>query len=107
MQAPTCSGSLARMPDFSIGSAVWPGLAKLIEECGELLQVAGKVIAYPAGEHPDGSDIVARLNEEIADVAAAIKFVVQENSSINATNFRDRRDMKVDRFQRWHREARR
>jgi len=31
--------------DFSIGSAVWPGVSKVIEEMGELQQVLGKLIA--------------------------------------------------------------
>lgn len=30
--------------DFSIGGTLWPGLSKLIEECGEVLQVGGKLI---------------------------------------------------------------
>lgn len=33
----------------------WKGIGKLIEECGEVLQVAGKAIAFPRGPHPDGA----------------------------------------------------
>lgn len=36
-----------RMPgdgSFSLGSRTWPGLSKLVEECGEVLQIAGKIM---------------------------------------------------------------
>lgn len=53
------------------------GLTKLIEECGELTQVAAKKQAYLDDKiHPDGSDLEIRLQEEIADVLAAIDFVI-------------------------------
>ena len=29
------------------------GIAKLVEECGEVLQLLGKAMAFPDGEHPD------------------------------------------------------
>jgi NTP pyrophosphatase (non-canonical NTP hydrolase) len=55
------------------------GLAKLIEECGELQQVAGKRLAYyTTDEHPDGGPpLDERLADEIADVIAACKFVAR------------------------------
>lgn len=31
---------------FSIGSKRWPGISKLIEECGEVLQIAGKLMRF-------------------------------------------------------------
>lgn len=45
------------------------GLAKLIEECGELQQIAGKKLAYyTTDEHPDGQGpLSTRLEDEIAD----------------------------------------
>ena len=52
------------------------GVAKLIEECGELQQVLGKRLAYwTTDEHPDGSNLTERLQDEMADVMAAITFV--------------------------------
>lgn len=54
------------------------GLAKLIEECGELQQVAGKKLAYfHTDEHPDSyraGPLSVRLCEEMGDVMAAITF---------------------------------
>ena len=53
---------------YSIGSDHWPGLSKVIEECGEVIQAAGKIIAANGdGQHWDGSDLRQRLEDEIAD----------------------------------------
>jgi NTP pyrophosphatase (non-canonical NTP hydrolase) len=89
-----------------IGATDWPGLAKLIEETSELGQVVGKLIAYPGGEHPDlGPPLRERLEDEIADVLAAIMYV-------RAHNVLDRGRMdarvieKFERFQRWDHEER-
>jgi NTP pyrophosphatase (non-canonical NTP hydrolase) len=57
------------------------GLAKLIEECGELVQVAGKRLAYFTTEdHPDGGPALSeRLEDEIADVQAACQLVTDQH----------------------------
>lgn len=54
------------------------GVAKLIEECGELQQVLGKKLAWWDTDEPhwDGSILSARLEEEMGDVYAAIEFVI-------------------------------
>ena len=53
------------------------GLAKLLEELGELSQVAAKRLAYfHTSTHPDGAgDLNERMEAEMADVAAACAFV--------------------------------
>lgn len=81
------------------------GLAKLIEECGELLQVAGKKLAYfHTDEHPDGDgSLKARLGEEIADVMGACDFVRAHMLDIETNRMIDtRREQKFLRFQYWH-----
>lgn len=91
-----------RAPDFAIGSTVWPGLAKLTEECGELLQVAGKLMAFPDGAHPDGAgDLVERLLSELADVGAVVEYVVKANH-LDHDRFFARMRKKVARFVEWH-----
>lgn len=63
-------------------SMKWNGIAKLIEECGELTCVLGKLIAYPNGNHPDEkyqSPLVIRLDDEIADVIAACEYFIERN----------------------------
>jgi NTP pyrophosphatase (non-canonical NTP hydrolase) len=78
------------------------GLTKLMEECGELIQVAAKKSAYPNGEHPDGAgDLNERLEQEIADVMAACHFVTQ-TWNLDASNIDARMEKKYLRFRMWH-----
>jgi len=82
------------------------GLPKLAEECGELQQVIGKLFQYPdlkftrAVEHPDGTVLLTRLEEEIADVLAAIEFVHQK-LKLNTADMTHRRAVKLALFQKW------
>jgi len=92
--------------DYSIGSGKLPGLAKLAEECGEVIQVIGKIIAADgAVAHWDGSNLMTRLEDEIADVLAAMKFFSTANSvDIQRMDYRTLEKLAL--FQRWHQEAR-
>ena len=89
--------------DFSIGSTVWPGTSKVIEEMGELGQVLGKLIATGGDtKHWDG-DLRKRLIEEIGDVTAAIIFFQQKNfSAVEAMEVGVRIQKKLDLFNEWH-----
>jgi len=82
------------------------GLAKLIEECGELVQVAGKKLAYyTTDEHPDGGpSIKERLEEEMGDVVAAIALVAQLHE-LDGDRITERSEVKLDRFLGWHAKA--
>lgn len=90
---------------YQIGGDLWPGLGKVIEESGELAQVAGKLIAN-SGErsHWDGTDLHDRLIEELGDVLAAIDFLIEANG-LHAAAVRQRADNKLTLFRRWHRGA--
>ncbi len=89
---------------YSIGSDIWPGLAKVAEECAEVIQVIGKIIAAGgADSHWDGSNLRARLENEIADARAALLFL-QAANSLDAARIGARSDEKLDLFLRWHRE---
>jgi NTP pyrophosphatase (non-canonical NTP hydrolase) len=77
------------------------GVAKLIEECGELQQVLGKRLAYwTADKHPDGSDLRERMQEEMGDVLAAIWFVV-DMLDLDADAIERRQDHKHGLFNTW------
>lgn len=93
---------MSDLPPLSIGQTIWPGLAKLLEESGELQQVIGKLAAYPGGAHPDGTLLIDRLHDEIADVMAACDFVVMVNPRINHGRVEQRRERKRGRFLGWH-----
>lgn len=86
---------------FGIGADVWPGLAKVAEEAGELVQVIGKLIAT-AGEpaHYDGSDLRERLVEECGDLLAAIGYLTAANGI--ADQVAGRAAGKRELFQGWH-----
>lgn len=89
---------------YSIGSDLWPGTSKLIEEMGELGQVLGKLIALNGGtDHWDGTDLAERLDEEIADVLAAIGFFVTVNG-LSWADINLRADDKKALFHRWQTE---
>lgn len=88
---------------YSIGSSHVPGLSKLIEECGEVQQVAGKVIGFgKLDRHWDGTDLKDRLEEEIADVRAAALFVVETNG-LDRARIEARVAAKLQTFRDWHR----
>lgn len=90
---------------FAIGSQIWPGIAKLSEELGELLQICGKIVAFPdlrrGDTHPDGSDLVERLEKELGDVLAACRFIIEANGA-DELRIDERMQMKLARFHAWH-----
>jgi NTP pyrophosphatase (non-canonical NTP hydrolase) len=88
--------------DFSIGSKVWPGISKLIEECGEVSQVAGKLLGSAgAAAHWDGTDLKTRLESELGDLRAAIAFVT-DHCGLDALSIERRRNEKRELFEKWH-----
>lgn len=90
-------------PPYSIGSTLLPGLSKLIEEAGEVLQVAGKLLATGGNPaHWDGTDLIERLTEEIGDLQGAIEFFVLMNPEIDALTVGKRAALKKRRFMDWH-----
>ena len=77
------------------------GLTKLMEECGELVQIAAKKVAYPDVDiHPDGQNLNARLIEEMGDVLAAITFVATKIGLDTAAIF-VRAEEKKQLYQEW------
>lgn len=77
------------------------GVAKLIEECGELQQVLGKRLAvWDQDEHWDGSNLRDRMAEEMGDVLAAIEFVSSMFGIHRETL--DRKAEKLQLFVDWH-----
>jgi len=88
--------------NFAIGSKVYPGLGKLVEEAGEVLQVIGKLMGtYGAEQHWDGTNLRTRLEEELADLMAANLFVTE----VNKLSVSDRLIKKLDLFRKWHKES--
>lgn len=90
--------------DLSIGAGHLPGLAKAVEEAGEFLQAAGKIIAYPNTPHPDGGgDINKRVQDEVADLLAALLFFTEASPErFDITGMHLRASKKLRRFREWH-----
>ena len=87
--------------DFSIGGELWPGISKLIEECGEVIQVCGKLIGSHGDiNHWDGTNLKERLEIELADLLAAISFVIPHNN-LDPMSIEERRKQKIDLFYEW------
>lgn len=108
---------LKKIP-YAIGSDKYPGLSKLIEEAGETSDVladflllkllgrlgmrAGKILGFGSmGRHWDGNFLRKNLEEEIADIEAAIEFVKTKNK-LNKKKITKRRKEKLKRFNFWH-----
>ena len=93
--------------DFSIGSKVWPGTSKVIEEMGELMQVLGKLIAVAGNtKHWDG-DLRPKLIEEMGDLTAALMFFTTENlTDSEQRQIVERTKKKRDLFRQWHADPR-
>lgn len=90
---------------YSIGSTVWPGLSKVVEECGEVGQVLGKLIGSGGDpNHFDGSDLKTRAEDEIGDLLAALDYFIRRND-LDFGRFMSRRDAKIALFDQWHSEA--
>lgn len=93
---------------FMIGADVWPGLSKWVEENGETLQVIGKLMGTAGNSrHWDGSDMVERVEEEMADQIAAISYVLDHNPVVSRRTVFERAWDKREMFERWHDEERR
>lgn len=89
---------------FAIGDKEdeWPGVSKLVEECGEVLQIAGKLMGTGGQEmHWDGSNLHMSFENELADLKAAILFVCDVNC-LDGERFEERVQKKLARFRRWH-----
>jgi NTP pyrophosphatase (non-canonical NTP hydrolase) len=82
------------------------GLAKLAEECGEVLQIIGKLLQYPelqldqTAKHPDRTTLLVRLEEELGDLNAVIRFVNLKLGLDTAAILR-RGHLKLEQFQKW------
>lgn len=91
---------------FAFGDKEWPGLAKLNEECGELVQVIGKLMmTHGDPKHWDGSNLRERLIAEAGDVWAALMFI-ERNLLVGDEPLQvlQRAHTKLVLFEKWHTE---
>lgn len=93
-----------RRGDYAIGSTVWPGLSKVLEEIHELGIVLSKIVgASGSTEYWGGIDLRENLIEELGDVLGVIKYFTQHNLTVEERDvMHDRSFEKRDRFNDWH-----
>lgn len=89
---------------YSIGSDVWPGLSKLIEEAGEVIQVGGKLMQRAGSTDHWSGDLRQMAVDEIGDLYAALDFFVDKNPTLSRWEIAKRRFEKQVLFQAWHKE---
>ncbi len=88
---------------YMLGAELWPGLSKLLEECGEVQQVVGKIIGIGGDDvlHWDGTNLRERLQEELSDLKCAIDFVMWHND-LDQNFMGDRYGKKWNLYCEWH-----
>lgn len=78
------------------------GLTKLVEEAGEVIQVAAKLQAYPGGVHPDGGSLLReRLADELGDLLAAAEIVIDLHA-LDRKRIAAQWERKLLLFRLWH-----
>jgi NTP pyrophosphatase (non-canonical NTP hydrolase) len=77
------------------------GLAKVIEECGELIQVCAKRIASNKFETNDSQKLDKIIEEEIADVLASTEFLIA-HLKLNKDNIKSRSISKLKTYNYKH-----
>lgn len=102
---------------FAIGSALWTGLSKLLEEGGEVIdamadyamlktlgrlhQIGNKLVGTGGLiQHWDGRNLRRNLEDEIADLEATIKFFKRHNG-LDEKRMKRRTDAKYKKFEYW------
>jgi hypothetical protein len=96
----TEAGSKAQQ--FAFGDPHWPGLAKLNEECGEVIQEIGKLMMVHGSAVHWSGDLRQRLLEEISDMQAAGDFVLDHCfSAEERLRSAGRRADKTAKYQHW------
>lgn len=88
---------------YAIGDTEWPGLSKLIEEAGELIQVSGKLMGSRGATNHWSGDLKAKFIEECGDVMAAIAFFMEKNfTDEDGERVVDQMELKFRTYEDWH-----
>lgn len=90
-----------RTSTYTMACPVWPGMAKLVEESGEVGQICGKIMAvFGSTTYYDGTDLKAELEKELADLQAAITFLITEKS-LDVAAIENRKQEKLLKYYHW------
>lgn len=91
---------------FAFGDSVWPGAAKVVEESGEVLQVLGKLLMTHGDPAHWSGDLIPLIEEEIADLEAAISvFKTLNLDMLDVARMTSRTQIKIETYLDWHDEG--
>lgn len=88
---------------FQLSDERWPGVAKTVEEMGELGQVLGKLMScgglyqYPWG----GPSFKDKLEEEIGDLLGCLFFMMNHCDTLDSKTIINRATNKTKLFEQW------
>lgn len=86
---------------YTMQNRNWPGMAKVIEEAGEVLQLCGKIMSIRgATTYFKGEDLRNELQDEIGDLLASLNFLIDENK-LDKDVIRNRIIHKLDKYADW------
>ena len=101
---------------YGIGAEHWPGVGKVLEEQSELATVLGKLMGSNGARQHWSGDLLRMMQDEIADVRAALAFLEEANPELNegrpehgfhltdGTEYMSRREeWKLSLFRSWQR----
>lgn len=88
---------------YCIGSPIFPGLAKHIEESSEVAIIIAKIMGCGhMGLHWDGQNLKEELEKELGDQLATLKFLAEQND-LDYDKIFERSLVKLKIYRRWHR----
>jgi NTP pyrophosphatase (non-canonical NTP hydrolase) len=88
---------------FALADKEWPGTSKLIEECGEVLQVCGKLMGSRGDTNHWSGDLRAKFVEELSDLSAAMAVFITLNMTDEEIAQMDVQTMaKMQKYFQWH-----
>lgn len=87
---------------YNFGDRKWPGLSKVLEECGEVSQVLAKLVGSNGNlDYFGKGSLEDKIVEELGDLHAAITWFIQHND-ISAKKVARRSQEKQAKYTKWH-----
>jgi len=83
----------------NLTDAQYERLAKLLEECAEVVQICGKVIRFGYESENGGRTCTDRLEEEIGDIFLSVRLMA-EAGDITLPNTTVRNESKIEKINR-------
>jgi hypothetical protein len=91
--------------DYCIGSPVWNGASKVLEEAAEVSVELAKLINNEGQrEYWGGVDLIQNIQEEVGDLYASLDYFLENNPQLDKRFIADRRSRKYATYTAWNEE---